>query len=403
MYEKKFIIITIIISLIVGSFAGVLGSFFLKPYLESTGWGRSFLQTGITDVAIDKDAAKTLKVKEESATVEVVKKVSPSVVSIVVTKELENIYNLTGPDVFGFGQYYNENSDQGPYKQTVGRGTGFIIEKNGLILTNRHVVDDEDAEYTVILNDGTQFQAEILGRDMIKDIAILKIQAENLDTIELGDSNGIEIGQTVIAIGNALGEYSNTVTRGVISGINRKVVAGGIFSSEEVIDGAIQTDAAINIGNSGGPLLNLAGQVIGVNTAVNWNGSALGFAIPIDQAKNIISSVIKFGRIVRPWLGVRYVQLNEQLAEKNSIKYDYGALIIRGASVAEVAIAPDSPAEKAGIMENDIILEINGQIIDEAHTLVEEITKFMPGDEIELKIVRQEIIQDIKVILAERE
>jgi len=404
MQEKKsFIIITIIISLIVGAFSGMMGSFFLKPYLESTGWGRSFLQTSLTEVAADVDSTKTLKIKEESAAVEVVEKVTPGVVSIVATKELENIYNLTGPYFFGFDGVYEQNQENGKFKQTIGRGTGFVIDEKGLILTNRHVVEDEQAEYTVILNNGEQYAAQVLGRDMIKDIAILQIEAENLSAVELGDSGSIKIGQTVIAIGNALGEYSNTVTRGVVSGINRKVVTGGVFANEEVIDGAIQTDAAINVGNSGGPLLNLAGQVIGINTAVNWEGSALGFAIPIDQAKNVIESVQQYGRIVRPWLGVRYVQLNEQIAEKNSIKYNYGALVIRGAGQNEVAIVPDSPAAEAGLLENDIILEINGQIISEEQTLLDQIAKFMPGDEIELKIARNETIVTVKVTLAERE
>ncbi|NQT49403.1 trypsin-like peptidase domain-containing protein, partial [Candidatus Kuenenbacteria bacterium] len=280
--------------------------------------------------------------------------------------------------------------------------TGFVIDADGLILTNKHVVADDKAEYSVIFNDGTKYTAEVLGRDTINDIAILKIQANDLPVVELGDSDQLEIGQTVIAIGNALSEYTNTVTKGVVSGINRSLVAGDGIGGSEYIEGAIQTDAAINPGNSGGPLLNLAGQVIGINTAVNWQGQSIGFAISINQAKTVIESVKEFGKIVRPWLGVRYIHLNSEIAEKNNIKYDYGALIVKGETVNDLAVVIDSPAFKAGLVENDIILQVNEQKLDQDRTLVNELIKFKPGDEVELKVYHAGEEQTVKVVLEER-
>jgi serine protease Do len=402
---KNLFVVTIIISLIIGSVSGMLGSFFLKPYLESSGWGRAFLQTNISERLEDEDGSRVLNVKEESATIEVVNKVQNSVVSIVVTKELENIYNLTGPDAMDYLDLgINPNYlPEGSQKREVGGGTGFVIGEDGLILTNRHVVEDEKADYSVVFNDGEKYEAVVLGRDMVRDIAVLKIEADELEVVELADSEEIQIGQTVIAIGNALSEYRNTVTRGVISGIDRRVVAGSSRTGSAVIDGAIQTDAAINPGNSGGPLLNLAGQVVGINTAVNFGGNSLGFAIPINQAKSVIESVVEYGRIVRPWLGVRYIELNEEIAEKNNLTYDRGALILRGDQDDDLAVIAGSPADKAGLVENDIILELNGQKLDEEHSLINEITKYKPGEIVELRIYHDGEEEDVSLELAERE
>jgi serine protease Do len=399
---RGFFALVVIISLIVGGFSGGLGSFFVKPYLEKTDWGKRFLQNEITQQIIGQK--KVIEVTEDSATIDVVKKSSPSVVSIVVTKELESFYNLTGPDIFdfwNFGITVPKGNGQ-KEKKEVGGGTGFVIGPDGLILTNKHVVSDEQAEYSVVFNDGKRFEAKVLGRDPVYDIAVLKIETKNLAVLEIGDSDKIEIGQTVIAIGNALSQYSNSVTRGVVSGINRKITAGDSFGGAEVIEGAIQTDAAINPGNSGGPLLNLDGQVIGVNTAVNWQGQSLGFAIPINQAKSVIASVKQFGKIVRSWLGVRYVQLNKKIAEANKLKYDYGAMILRGQSQNEPAVISASPADKAGLKENDIILEVNGVKLDDNAALAQKIAKYKPADTVSLKVARGDEVIEIKVKLEER-
>ncbi|MFZ5364867.1 MAG: S1C family serine protease [Patescibacteria group bacterium] len=407
-YSKKTIVAVVIITLFFGSLLGSLAGFLAgtvglnaaAPYLAKIDWGQGFFSKSGQHV--------TISVNEESETIDAVAKASPSVVSIVITKELTSFYNISGPFDF-FNNFFEfrvpenksgQSSD--PVKRQVGGGSGFIISAHGLIITNKHVVSDESAEYTVVLSDGSEYPATVLGRDIINDIAVIKIEAQNLPVLELGDSDNLRPGQTVIAIGNALGEYSNTVTKGVISGINRQVTASDSRGMAEEIKEAIQTDAAINPGNSGGPLINLSGQVVGVNTAVSSDGQLVGFAIPINAAKQVIDSVKEHGRIITPWLGVRYVPLNAEIAKANNLDYDYGALIIRGQRQSELAVSPGSPADKAGLEENDIILEINDQKLDADHLLGEELLKYGPGDKIEMLIFHDGQEKSIKVTLEER-
>ena len=334
-----------------------------------------------------------------------VKKVTPAVVSIIISKEVSvaqpnDIFNL-GPFSFDMGGGNSDGNTNAPtQQQTVGGGSGFIISPDGLIVTNRHVVDDTSATYTVVLSDGSKHDAKVLARDTAIDLALVKIDGKNLPTLTLGDSDTLQLGDTVVAIGNALGEFSNSVTRGIVSGMNRTITAGDVDGSE-VINQAIQTDAAINPGNSGGPLLNLAGQVVGVNTAVSEQGQSVGFAIPINIAKQSIESVQKFGRIIRPYLGVRYVILNADISKQNQLPFSYGALVSRGTDPGQVAVVPGSPADKAGIMENDIILEADGVKIDEDHTLVSAIVNKKVGDTIGLKIYHKGDTKTVTVTLAE--
>lgn len=354
---------------------------------------------------VERFAGTTLSVQEESQTTKVVEAALPGVVSIVITKEFQAFVNRTGPNLFPFDDFFEFGQippqTQERVRQQVGGGSGFIVGSDGLILTNRHVVSDPEAEYTVILNDGRKFQAQALGRDTVNDLAVLKIDAKDLPTMQLGNSDSLKIGQSVIAIGYTLSEYKNTVTKGVISGIGRRVVAGdGVRSS--VLEGAIQTDAAINPGNSGGPLLDLSGAVIGINTAVNREGQLIGFAIPINEAKRVIESVQKHGRIVRAWLGVRYVTVTKELAEKNNLSVDYGVLVVRGEARDELAVMSGSPADKAGIVENDIILEADGKRLDEDNSLARLIGNKQPGDKIELKVLRKGQEKKIIVTLEER-
>ncbi|MBI2637029.1 MAG: trypsin-like peptidase domain-containing protein [Parcubacteria group bacterium] len=347
-------------------------------------------------------------VVEDSATVDVVAQATRAVVSIVVTQDLSKLYNQTGPgspfgDPFFFSFPFGFQTPPSG-KQEVGGGTGFIITTDGLIVTNRHVVDQAEAEYTVITNDGTQYEAEVLARDTVNDVAILKIQADNLPVLDLGDSESVKIGQTVIAIGNSLGEFSNTVTKGVVSGINRRVVAGNSRGSSEVIEEAIQTDAAINPGNSGGPLLDLFGKVIGVNTAVSQEGQLIGFAIPINEVKSAIASVREFGRIVRPFLGVRYVIISPEFAEANNIAgVDHGALIVRGDSRTDLAVIPGSPADKAGLVENDIILEVNGEKVTQERGLAKILSRYKPSDTVTLKVFRKSEEIEVSATLVEQQ
>jgi S1-C subfamily serine protease len=406
---RKVIVVAALVGLVFGGAGGMLGGLYGKshiiPWFEN-----NFLGIDKTGELTSAEAAITQAVIEESATTEAVKKVSPAVVSIVISKDLSKVYNQSSllPDFFNLGfpfVFQSPSADNGGNtnggKTEIGGGTGFIISSDGLILTNKHVAADAEAEYAVITNDDQKYDAKILATDPFLDIAVLKIDAKDLPTVELGDSDKIELGQTVIAIGNSLGEYKNTVTKGVISGIGRRVVAGDNRGGSEVIEEAIQTDAAINPGNSGGPLVNLAGQVIAINTAMNQEGQLIGFAIPINSAKQDIESVKANGKIVRPWLGVRYILLNDDVAKTNHLEVNYGALIVRGQNVNELAVVPGSPADKAGLVENDIVLEIDGQKISGDHQLAQEISKHKPGEEVTLKVLHKGEEKMIKVILEE--
>jgi len=263
----KIIIITVILSFVISTIVGFAAS----------GLGNIIAQklTSQTDLVIPD---KTITVKEDSATIQAVKKVQPAVVSIIVTKDLEDFYQYYDSpfdndpyfedffDGFGFPESDSGSQNKEPQKQQIGGGTGFIISSDGTILTNRHVVSDRDADYTVVTNNDQKLEAKIQAIDPTNDVAVLKVNAKNLPTVELGNSDSVEIGQTVIAIGNAMGEYHNTVTKGVVSGLGRAITAGDEFGQAvEQLENIIQTDAAINPGNSGGPLMVTGGEkVIGV-------------------------------------------------------------------------------------------------------------------------------------------
>ena len=356
---------------------------------------------------------RTVTLQEESSTTAAVKNVSPSVVSIIITKDVSKLYSNSpfdqffGPNSpFNFffnGQPVQPQQPQTPEgKQEIGGGTGFVIDSaKGLILTNRHVVDDTEAEYTVLTNDGNRYEATVVARDTLGDMAIVQITNHNIPQVTLGDSDGVQLGQTVIAIGNALGEYRNTITKGVVSGIGRNIVAGDNRGSSENLEGVFQTDAAINPGNSGGPLVNLQGQVIGMNTAVSQQGQLIGFAIPINEAKRMISSYAKYGRIVRPFLGVRYTLITPEYAKANNLSVEYGALIVKGDQTNGPSVLVGSPAEKAGLKELDIILEVNGQKIDSGHSLARLLAQFNPGDNVKLKVLRDEKNIELTAVLEE--
>lgn len=356
---------------------------------------------------------KVVTYDEESAVINAVEKVSPSVVSIIVSKDLpkiEQYYSQPfGSDLFR--QFFGDSFDFGPqipqYRQNgtekteIGGGTGFVLTSDGIIVTNKHVVIDEQADYTVLMNNEKKYPAKVLARDTVSDMAVLKIEEKNLPVVELGDSSKLKVGQNVIAIGNALGEFRNTVSTGVISGLSRSITAGGGGIGSENLSGVIQTDASINPGNSGGPLLNIAGQVIGINTAIAQGAQNIGFAIPINEVKNSIDSVRKTGKISRPWLGVRYAIINSEIAKANNLSVDYGALVVRGDNKTDMAVIPGSPADKAGLVENDIILEINGTKITEDNPLVKLLGKYKAGDQIVLKVLDKGKQKDVKVTLEE--
>jgi len=337
---------------------------------------------------------------QEAAIIRTVKESSQAVVSIVISKDVPIIEEYLEVGPFGIESKYRE---KGTEKKEIGGGTGFIVSEDGLILTNKHVVLDKEADYTVFTNDGRKFPAKVLSIDPVEDLAVLKIEQESntlFPVLKLGNSDGLEIGQAVIAIGNALAEFRNTVSTGVISGLGRKITASG-GSFVETLEDVIQTDAAINKGNSGGPLLNLKGEVIGINTAMAIDAQSIGFAIPINKAKKDIEQIKTIGKIVYPFLGIRYILINEKVKQEYDLSIDYGALIVDGGS-GKPAIWPDSTAEKGGLKEGDILLEFNNEKITFENTLAKIIMKYNPGDEVVLKILRGEEEIIVKVVLDER-
>lgn len=304
-----------VIALLFGLLGGSLGSFVFIRYFANS-------------IPTDR---KQLVVQENSAVIDVAKKVSPAVVSITSKTVSRGFF--------------------GNVQQQEGAGTGMIVTSDGLILTNRHVVDDANANYTVITSDGKSYPAKVVSRDSVNDMAFVRISASGLPIVRLADSGQVKVGQRVVAIGNALGQFQNTVTDGIISGLSRGVTAGdsGGFSgggNSEQLQNLFQTDAAINPGNSGGPLVNLDGQVVGINTAVAGQGSQnIGFAIPINEAKPLISTVKTSGKIVRAYMGVRYVALDPQTAAANNLPVDYGAWV-QAADDQNPGVMSGSPADK---------------------------------------------------------
>lgn len=343
----------------------------------------------------------TIAVEEDSATVDVVAKASPAVVSIIITKDYSKVFQNSPYSPFD-DFFFGLPTQQPEGKQEVGGGTGFIVSADGTIVTNKHVVDDDEAEYTVVLNDGKRYDAKVVAKDPTNDVAILKIEATDLPTLTLGDSDKVQSGQSVLAIGNALGQYRNTVTKGIISGKSRTITASDSSGQSETLEDVFQTDAAINPGNSGGPLLDLGGSVVAINTAVSRDGQLIGFAIPISVVKRDLESVRTSGKIVRPYLGVRYVVITESLAEKNSLPVKTGALVQRGTNADELAVIPASPADKAGIVENDIITKINGKEINSDHSLVGLLSAFKPGDKITVEVYSKGEKKDVIVTLEEK-
>ncbi|HEX3082122.1 MAG TPA: trypsin-like peptidase domain-containing protein [Candidatus Saccharimonadia bacterium] len=354
-YRRKLPVSGVVVAaaLVVGLVGGMLGSYSYVRYFASA-------------IPVDK---KQLVVQESSAVIDVAGKVSPAVVSIT-SKALTR----------GFF---------GSMQQVDGAGTGMVLTSDGLIMTNRHVVEDATANYTVVTSNGKTYSARVVSRDTVNDVAFVRITASNLPTVSLGDSGAVKVGQKVVAIGNALGQFQNTVTEGVISGIGRGLTAGdGAGASSEEVDNALQTDAAINPGNSGGPLVNLDGQVVGMNTAVAGQGAQnIGFAIPINDVKAQIASVKTAGRIVRPYLGVRYVQIDTQTATANNLPVSQGAWV-QAADDNNPGVVAGSPADKAGVKEGDIITKVGGDKLDASHSLQSLIGKHKVGDKVTITVLR---------------
>lgn len=330
--------------------------------------------------------------REESVVIEVVERVSPSVVTIGVKKTrtafdpFENFF-----DPFDFFDFPSPRLEPQEEKIEQDIGSGFIVDSEGLIVTNKHVVADAEAEYKVITKDNEEYEVEKIFRDPTLDLSILKINAGGLKPVVLGDSDELKVGQFVIAIGTALGEFRNTVTTGVISGLGRGITAGDPYGGyAEQLENVIQTDAAINPGNSGGPLLDSLGQVVGVNVAVSYGAENIGFAVPINVVKEALDNFNKTGKFERAYLGVRYKVISKDLALLNEVP--------EGAYIVEVV--KDSPAEKAGLEKGDIIVEADNEKINAAKGgLAEIIQKKKIGEEIELVVWRAGETTTLKVRL----
>lgn len=413
---KQIVFFAVVLSFIVSVVGTVLTFGVLGPLAgaESGGqfvFNRPQILERIRETITQTETAERI-LRQDELVVKVVEEAAPAVVSVVATKDVPVIERFF-VDPFGgdplLREFFGDGGSgfripqfrqRGTQKQEIGAGTGFIVSGDGMVVTNKHVVADAEAEYTVLMNDGKKKPAKVLARDPLQDLAVLKIEGTDMPAVRLGDSLGVKIGQSVIAIGNALGEFSNTVSVGVVSGLHRSVVASGGAGGPETLQELIQTDAAINPGNSGGPLLNLRGEVIGINTAIAQGAENIGFAIPVNNAKRAIESVKQTGRISYPFLGVRYVIITKDLAQQRGLGRDFGALLAAGDG--EPAVVADSPAGRAGLRAGDIILEFGGERIDTTNTLAVIIRKYSAGQDVTLKIFREAKEFEVRVKLDER-
>jgi len=345
----------------------------------------------------------------EKLIIKIIKQSLPAVVSITITEHLKNIEKEIPREILPFIPKNKKGKLQIPKTLIPNKsenhymsGSGFIVGSDGLILTNKHIVFyNKNTEYTVITNDSKKYKAKILSRDPINDVAILKIDANNLKTLPLGDSSKLELGQTVLTIGNALGVFENTVSLGIISGLSRSIYTNEKNMPPQELRGLIQTDAAINPGNSGGPLINLKGEVIGINSAMVSQAENIGFAIPINAARRDLEDIKKYGKIRRPFLGIHYLTLNDILKEKLNLPFNYGALITKETKHDE-AVIPQSPAYNAGLKENDIILECNNKQINEKYSILDILEEKNVGDILEFLVWRNNKKFKTKVKLSER-
>jgi len=328
---------------------------------------------------------------EDRKIVDVIKKMMPAVVSITVSKKETNNLNLP--------PFQNTKSEK-----FVSGGSGFIVRDNGIILTNRHVIEDPHNEHEVTLGSGEKYNAELIARDPLDDLAILKIDPEGkkLPIVPLGSSENLNLGERVLALGNVLGLFEDTVSAGIVSGLSRSITARiDKHSQPSEMRGLVQTDAAINPGNSGGPLVNLKSEAIGINVAMIAGLENVGFALPIDIVTRDLDELKNHGRIRRPFLGVRYLTLNEEISKKLNLPVNRGALVIRGHSF-ENAVVEESPADKAGIKEKDVILEWDGDEITQKKNIQDYLSDCEVGDKVTVKIFRDGEEFETDLTLVER-
>jgi serine protease Do len=354
--------VTVLLAVVVGVMSGFVGG------LLSGG------QQEITSQNIERQVISS----ESELINRIASEVGESVVSVNVVSQRQ------GADFFGFPQEVERQS----------AGTGIIVSKEGMVVTNRHVIPRGTTSVTLTMSDGTELEdVEVIGRTSENDpldVAFLMIKDtkdKELKPAKLGDSAKVQVGERVVAIGNALGQFQNTVTTGIISGYGREIQARGERGNPETLINLFQTDASINQGNSGGPLVNMSGEVIGINTAVAGGGAEnIGFAIPIDDVRPLIDSVLSKGKLERPFLGVRYVMITDDYAYTFNLPVERGAYI--APSQGGSSIVPDSPADRAGLQEKDIIVKIDGEELTERNSLISLIGRKAVGSTIELTVIR---------------
>ncbi|PID87598.1 hypothetical protein CSB07_00565 [Candidatus Gracilibacteria bacterium] len=396
--KTKILIILIIFFSITSGFIGAFLLLELKKEEPLKTEAKEVTEKKVESIKENKEEKKVIKnekvtsiVNLENEITSLIKRVSPGVVSIIIKKDLV-IYRS---DPWGFFNKVSVITDK-----EVGGGTGFFVTKDGKIITNKHVVNDENAEYTIITHDNKEYDAEVLAVSKTNDIAILKIKSKddkNFTPLSfVKNKEDIKIGQFAIAIGNALSEFQNSVSLGVISGKDRKIKDG-----DKVLNELIQTDAAINYGNSGGPLINLNGNVMGINTAKINGSSSIGFSISLTQDKvdYIIDSIKKYGEIKEAFIGINYIPISDGIKKEFNLNSDYGLYIIN----KEGAIIPGSPADNAGIKKGDIILEADGQKLSKSNNLNDLIRNKLPGEKLNLKVLKNDGEESsIELILGER-
>jgi S1-C subfamily serine protease len=371
----------------------VLTASLLSAVLASGGTFIALSATGALDrpaaPATNNNAVSTnagrqpVTIDESSAIIDVAAKAGPAVVRITTETAASASLDPNNP-----------NSGVIPSE---GVGSGVIFDPNGWILTNRHVVAGSDT-LTVELKDGTTFKGTVYGIDTLTDLAIVKIDATGLTAATIGDSDGLKVGELVVAIGSPLGTFSNTVTSGIVSATGRQIQTEG-----SSLDNLIQTDAAINPGNSGGPLLDAAGSVIGINTAIARDSTGIGFSIPINIARPLMEQAKAGKPLARPYIGIRYESIDKQLAKTESLPVDQGAWISpKSDTSGKPPINPGSPAEAAGIKAGDIIVGIGNTPIDTEHPLNAVLAQNAPGDTVDLKVLRDGKTLTIPVTLGTR-
>jgi serine protease Do len=368
---------------LLGLFSGLIGAlimFFVLVGISYTGVGSAWMEFFRPEFAIDESSVDVS---------DVVAVVNDAVVAIVITKDLptyETVYVNPFGDT-GFGFQVPKRRQTGTEAVEIGGGSGFFVREDGYITTNAHVVSDRNADYTVIMTDSTQLAASVVSVDPLLDIAVLKVGGQNYPYLEFADSNALRLGQTVIAIGNALAEYQNSVSTGVVSGLSRSIITSSDYGQTQLLENVIQTDAAINQGNSGGPLMSIDGKVIGVNVAMADGVENIAFALPANEVKIVVDSIIEYGRVSKPYVGVLYVMITPEIQSAYGLQSEYGAYLVSGQEGTS-AIISDSPAAKVGLQDEDIVLSINDQKLIRSEDFPAIMSDARVGDELSLIVLR---------------